>query len=350
MSQNTEQLKSAYTNKLDIINNQTSSLSSQLNEIDRKVDDIDETLNGLPTRIQQIRKMNYRVMVNFEKDVSALSERWSTIRQSAKDMVSANMPPLASEIRILETEIAQRRNDTAYEVSQLTNLDLKVSTLNVRISDLSARVSSTVGDVENRLRQLDQDVGIAERTVNLTSNVSFQWKVNETPILSANVKDLNNDVEGILSLTNQRFIFESEKEVVLKKTLFIATQKKKVRETSSRQTDRHGRQHCKRQSWSSLQDKVMYITFKPDSGQQEMKLDTKGNDADWSYAFISSYPQGRQTKSLQQREGSKTDEQSLCQLSVPDVVHPIQRRFIGDRPLYNANTAVQQYLFLGNYW
>jgi archaellum component FlaC len=326
MSQNTEQLKSAYTNKLDIINNQTASLSSQLNEIDRKVDDIDETLNGLPTRIQQIRKMNYRVMVNFEKDVSALSERWSTIRQSAKDMVSANMPPLASELRILETEIAQRRNDTAYEVSQLTNLDLKVSTLNVRISDLSARVSATVGDVENRLRQLDQDVGVAERTVNLTSNASFQWKVNETPILSANVKDLNNDVEGILSLTNQRFIFESEKEIVLKKRLFIATEKKKVRETVVDKpigivdTVTKGRVGL-------LAGQGIYVAFKPESGQKEMKLDTKGNDADLVIRFHKFISSGQADEELSKTEEAKPDTQPVpvicprCGAPYPDEIY-----------------------------
>lgn len=64
--------------------------------------------------------------------------------------------------------------------------------------------------------------------------------------------------------------------MVLKKTWFIATQKKKVRETTVDKpigmidTLVKGRVGI-------LAGQGLYIIFKPSSGQQELKLDTKGD-------------------------------------------------------------------------
>jgi len=60
----------------------------------------------------------------------------------------------------------------------------------------------------------------------------IQWTENECPVVAVNAKDMNKDVDGVLTLTNHRIILESVKEIVLKKTLFIATEKKKVREVA----------------------------------------------------------------------------------------------------------------------
>ena len=44
------------------------------------------------------------------------------------------------------------------------------------------------------------------------------------------VKERNDDPEGVLYLTDQRLIFEQKEEVATKKILFITTEKKKVQE------------------------------------------------------------------------------------------------------------------------
>ena len=114
-------------------------------------------------------------------------------------------------------------------------------------------------------------------------------------------------MEGILSLTNQRFIFESEKEVVLKKTLFIATQKKKIRETIIDKPIGMVDNIIKGRV-GILAGQGLYIKFKPDSGLEEMKLDTKGEDTDLVLHFHQFISSGKADQELETTESSKTEK------------------------------------------
>jgi DNA-directed RNA polymerase subunit RPC12/RpoP len=323
-----------YMSRLDSINGQALFLRRQLSDIERRVYNLDEALNRLPSRVQMIRKMNYKIMSNLEKDVAALSERWPTVKQSARDIVNVNVPAISSELSGLEAEIAVRRADTSYDVAHLASAEVKASTLGVRVSDLNSKVSSALGDVGNRLQTLDQDVDIAERTVNLAANASFPWKQDESPILSINAKDMKKDTDGIITFTNQRFIFESDKEVVLKKMLFIATEKKRVRETVIEKpigmvdTVTKGRVGL-------LAGQGLYISFKPQSGLPEMKLDTKGSDADQALRFYQFISTGQADQELSALEGTKPEEK----ISIP-VVCPRCGAPYSDE-IYRGQTSVQ---------
>ena len=324
----------AYMNRFNVITNQVSLLVQQLNQTSRNVTDIDDALNRLPTRIQQIRKMNYRVMMNLEKDVASLSERWSLAKPNVASIIGSTAPVLVSEGRTIENELAQRRFSSNYDVSQLSSVEARVSTFQAYVSDFSSRVSGATGDTLNKIHSLDRDVGVAERTLSLTSISSFKWKQGESPILSVKAKDLNADAEGVLSLTNQRFIYESEKEVVLKKTFFIATQKKKIRETT---VDRPIGMidNIVKGRVGILAGQGLYVTFKPDSGQQEMKLDTDGEDADLVLRFHNFISNGEADQELDATEGSKTDERPSVPIVCPRCSAPYSEE------IYRGQTSLQ---------
>ncbi|MCJ7770857.1 hypothetical protein MUP37_04690 [Candidatus Bathyarchaeota archaeon] len=323
-----------YMSRLNNISGQVSSLKLQLNDVTRRVDNVDDQLNSLPTRIQQIRKMNYRVMLSLEKDVASLSERWATVKSNVTSLIGSNVPFLVSEGTNIENEVAQRRYTSNFDVAQLATIEFKVSTFTVRVSDLTSKVSAATGDILNRLQSFDQDVGVAERTLSLTSGSSFQWKQGESPILSVNAKDLNSDVGGILSLTNQRFLFEAEKEVVVKKTLFIVTQKKKIRETTVDKPIGMVENIVKGRV-GILAGQGLYITFKPGSGQQEMKLDTKGDDTDLVLRFHQFISSGEADQELVTTESLKPDEQKPVPIICPRCGAPYSEE------VYRGQTSLQ---------
>jgi len=130
---------------------------------------------------------------------------------------------------------------------------------------------------------------------------------------------MDNDVEGVVTLTNQRFIFESEKEVVLKKRLFIVTEKKKVREVVIDQPigiiD-----HMSKGRVGFFAGHGIFITFKPESRLQEMKLDTKGYEADWTlrfYNFIVSGEAEKELAAMQEELGVEEKEERrplICEI------------------------------------
>ena len=273
-----------------------------MSEIEGKPLRLEDSLNKLPARIAQIRKMNYRALANLESDQTALVERWASIGPGLKEIIRSGVSSLRPEISILESEISQRRMDTVYNTMRLTNLEIRLSTLQLRLSDLSAHVSKSLGDIEGKLQSVEQDVALAEGTLNLISQASFQWKEKEFPIYAVNGKDMNRDAEGVITLTNLRFLFESEKEVVLKKRLFIATEKKKVRETLLDQpvgiidSVTKGRVGL-------LAGAGLFITFKPQSGLQEMKFDVKGHEADSVIRFYNYIVSGQADAEASSVEG-----------------------------------------------
>ncbi len=208
---------------------------------------------------------------------------------------------LRSELNDLERELSRRHRDARFEIARLEGVESELSVLGSWVSELEDDVSDTLGEFESRLEGLEEDLKIAEATVDLASKASFPWKEGESPIFAVEAKDMNNDIEGIVTLTNQRFIFESEKEVVLKKRFLIVTEKKKVREVVVDQpigiidSIHKGR-------IGFFAGHGLFIKFKTESRLEEMKLDTKGYEADWMLRFYNFIFSGEADEELASQE------------------------------------------------
>jgi hypothetical protein len=116
----------------------------------------------------------------------------------------------------------------------------------------------------------------AEATVNRLNGASFKWSQGETPVISIPAKNMKEKVDGVLTLTNQRLIYEETKEVVMKKVLLWATEKKTERRVllekpigavSKITIGRVG----------LLEGEGLYIDFK--QGQDQLVVDAYAEDA-----------------------------------------------------------------------
>jgi DNA repair exonuclease SbcCD ATPase subunit len=313
-----EARRAEYINKLDALEGEVSSLNGEIEDAEEMIDDLDAKLDGLPNRIQRIRRMNYKVLTYLEKDQASLVDRWTNRGPSLKENVRGRIAELRSTFNELERALSRRRRDPIQEVPRLRRIESRVEDCKSRVSELNAYVSDTLSEYENRLQNIEQDLNIAEATVDLMSQASFPWKEGESPILAVKAKDVNNDVEGILTLTNQRFIFESEKEIVLKKTLFIATEKKKVREVVIDQPIGMIDSLTKGRI-GFFAGQGLFITFKPQSRLKEMKFDTKGYEADWMLRFYNFIVSGEAEKELAALQGDEGIEKGVSRPLVCEI-------------------------------
>lgn len=287
-----------YLDKLNDLEGEVNSLNGKLGDVQEKIEDFDGKLADLPTRISRIRKMNYRVLTHLEHDKASLSDRWANVGPTFKERVRTRIGDLQTESQDLTRRLSRRRSGGSFEVARLRGIESRISNLRSRVGELEGDVSDTLGDFESRLEGLEQDLKIAEATVDLTSQAAFPWKEGESAIFAVEAKDMDNEIDGVVTLTNQRFIFESEKEVVLKKTLFIATEKKKVREVVVDQPiGIIDEMHKGRVGF--LAGHGVFITFKRESRLKEMKLDTKGHEADCMLRFYNFVVSGDADKELE---------------------------------------------------
>ncbi len=274
-SQNTRQ--NIYQQKINTLINEVNGLRLQLGGTEGKINRVDDTISKLPARIAAVRQMNYRIQTNFEGDQGTAAQRWAEIGPSVKTEASSRAGTIKMELNNLERDINSRRISASYDLVGLSGLDLRINTLRTLVYDFSSRIDWEMVPLESILTPLEQGVSNAEEVVKITSTASFQWKEGETPVVAVHAKDMNAKMEGILTLTNQRIIYEGEKEIILKKTLFIVTEKK-IERTPILERPIGSISKITKGRVGLLAGAGLFIEFK--QGDSELKLDTKSEEAD----------------------------------------------------------------------
>jgi hypothetical protein len=102
---------------------------------------------------------------------------------------------------------------------------MRINTLRTLVYDFSSRIDREMVPLESILTPLEQGVSNAEEVVKITSTASFQWKEGETPIVAVHAKYMNAKMEDPHAHKPEDNL-QREKEIILKKTLFIVTEKK----------------------------------------------------------------------------------------------------------------------------
>ena len=152
-----------------------------------------------------------------------------------KQALVSNVEPLAPQVNSLQVEVRGLRTqiDTgniAYSQMSIARLSTAASSMRSKVSSEVDKVNSPIGDLFSSVNAIDENLKIAENTMGLFGQANFPLKEDESPVLAFEGKILKGDKsEGTLFFTNQRFIFEAKKEVVLEKKFFIVTKKKTER-------------------------------------------------------------------------------------------------------------------------
>jgi hypothetical protein len=308
----------AYTNRVNTLTSEISSINSQTNNVTQRIDKFNEQVHSLSSRITSIRQGNYRVLTHLEKDQISLSEKWTKLSPDLRTITSQKSGIVESRTRNLQQALTHNQSRLDYNLGNLQGIDSNISELRLILSEIQGYVTSSLTPLEKNYQKIDLDLRKAERTVTLINQASFPWIEGETPIISTKAKDLINNSNGIITLTNLNFIYEHEKEIVLKKRFFIVTEKKIVREVVVHKPIGMVTQITKGRV-GLLKGSGLFIEFAPESGIPEMKLDTKGNEAEWitqSYNYIVSGQADQELSGItKQTESDKDTPQLLiCQI------------------------------------
>jgi len=302
-----------YTNRVSALFSEISSISQQASNITNNIESLNDQVHSLPTRIRRVRQGNYRALTHLETDQASLSEMWSQLSPNLRAITSQRSEAVHFKTRDLQRVLTQHQRRSNYDLGNLQNTESGLSELRITLSDIQSQIASSLTPIEKRYQNIDKDLRMAESTVTLVSDASFPWIEKETPIIATKAKDLNNDVEGIITLTNLRFIFEQEKEIVLKKRFFIVTEKKIVREVAVHKPIGMVTQLVKGRV-GLLKGAGVFVKFASESGLPEMKFDTKGHEADWltqGYNYIVS---GQVDEELAAASPESTSDQEVPQL------------------------------------
>ncbi|UCH02587.1 MAG: hypothetical protein JSV20_02020, partial [Candidatus Bathyarchaeota archaeon] len=272
-------LKLAYSKRVHSLSSEIVRVNQQTSNITHRIESFDNRVHGLSARISRIRQGNYRVLTHLETDQTTLSDTWSQISPDLRANTSLKSEAIRSRTLDLQGALRQRERYSNYNVTNLQGIESQLSEIRHSLAGIESDIANSLTPLEKRYKNIDQNLRKAESTVELVAQASFPWEEGETAIIAAKVKDLNNDLDGYITLTNLRFIFEHIKEIVLKKRLFIVTEKKIVREVAVHKPIGMITRLTKGRV-GLLKGSGLFVEFASETGIPEMKFDTKGSDAD----------------------------------------------------------------------
>ena len=277
--------KDALYAKLRSIESELTDASRAISGAESEVSSLDASIGSLATRLAGVRGRGYAALGHLDKTVDLLSKKWAEVAPAVRQSVANNLQPLGNQIRGLQTEAQTLRgqidaNNFSAAQSLAGRLAGDASSVRSRATGEAAQALAPAKDLAGALGAVDRDLKIAETTLGLFAQAAFPMKQQETPVLAIEAKLMEGEkCHGTLYFTNQRIVYEGQKEVVLEKKLFIVT-KKRIDRVVMVERPVGAVQAITKGRVGLIAGTGVYVQFKPEIGIAVTPYDVKGWEAD----------------------------------------------------------------------
>lgn len=333
--------REALSSRLRSIDSDLSSASEAISTAQTRFAYVEGAMSSISSRLATVRGRGYCAMGHLEKSTELLTRKWTESAPFLKQVFLNNIEPLNGQIRGLQAETQRVRTEmnagnVASGLSLASHFSVDASSIRARAVSEASKVGAPLNELGSSVTAIDRDLKIAEKTVELFSQAVFPFKQNESPVLAIEGKIMTGDKnEGTLYFTNQRFIFEARKEVVLERKFFIATRKKVERTVLIEQPIGALQEISKGRvglvAWTGV-----YIRFKPERRLEEKPFDVKGWEADVITRFFSYVMGGEADRDIDKIRGTATEKTPAIQIvRCPSCSAPYTRE------VYRGQTSVQ---------
>ena len=211
----------------------------QLTSLRSDVEDVDNSADGLPQRIADLRSRGYVFDKDLEGRVQDLKARWDQQRGLVLSEISRQNSELVSDLHGIEALMAQvvaRASDPvaarpvlAQAKSAISSLGSKADAAQDAVKSMFSAFASDLDTLKSRLDKVDwMLIQLSQACFTLLATEAAVMAVEAVWIKAG--KESADDPRGVLYLTDQRLIFEQKQEIATKKFLFVATEKQKVQQ------------------------------------------------------------------------------------------------------------------------
>ncbi len=212
-----------------------SQVEAQANWLSGSIAYVDSMATSLPSRFKALRASGFVHRMATERQMNEFIEKWNMARSSLSTEVEALSRQLRTEIDSFKSE----GNTLLYRIGQPFAIEPlvrgEVNLFNSRVESFISRAYGQISQAKTGLAELRQNIEKIEKTVleaedsiSAVRSASFALIDREHPILSVKAKKLEpgQKNDGRIIVTDQRLLYEVEKEVVVEKKLFVATKTK----------------------------------------------------------------------------------------------------------------------------
>ncbi len=202
-----------------------------------ELEDLTVTLGDLPGRLSRLRGRGYQFQSFLEKDLEQLGEDWEAVRQRAQATMDREVGRLSVAMKQVQAAVMSARQDVSLPVQTATQRIAQKSAQTENLEkDIRAARDSVRGMYDaagERVRQVEAQIQDAEQMLDELDAASFRLYPGEAPVAMAHgewLKSDDDEIKGLLFITDHRIIFERKEEVVTKRRLLVFKDKEQVRE------------------------------------------------------------------------------------------------------------------------
>lgn len=219
--------------EVDSVLHEVSEVEKKINVFTSLLALLDSYSIEIPSSIREIRSRGYVFYAGLEDQAGELVDSWLKLRHSFTSIAERLEDDYVPRLRRLRNE-CERLVDLGPTASGRVELDRvkgSVRDLGRAVGDMVDEASSRARGIERRFSSIKSRVDMALWCTSQLLQASFKLYDGENIVSAYRAKLMGEEkVKGYLYITDKRLVFEAEKEIVLKKVLFIPTKKKKVRE------------------------------------------------------------------------------------------------------------------------
>jgi hypothetical protein len=211
----------------------------RLSTVQEEVSDLDTTLTGLGQRLASLRTRGYVFGKDLENQARGLVSSWAPLFPNLQAQINTQSAALVNALRPIEMQMPQLNaaagNPGAARVL-LNTLRSETSMLEDKASAAEKSINSMYEQLGSQVALFSSQLDQVEYMLTQLAEAKFQLLPTEGGIAAVKAvwcksgKEEKDDPQGVLYLTDQRLLFEQKEEIVTKKVLFVATEKKMVQE------------------------------------------------------------------------------------------------------------------------
>ncbi len=203
------------------------------------VEDLQTTVNGMGQRIKEMRTKGYVFEKDLESKAADFAKQWSALQPSLLSQINTQAATLQGAIRSVDlkmTQLAGLRANLSAARPLMTTIQAEMDLLEDKVRSAEGTINGMYNSFNSQVSAVKGHLAEVDRMLKELAEATFKLLPTEGGIMSVkavwckDVKERDDDPEGVLFLTDQRLIFEQREEVATKKVLFITTEKKKVQE------------------------------------------------------------------------------------------------------------------------
>jgi hypothetical protein len=314
-----ENEKQALYSRLYSIESDLSNASAAISGARSNMAYVEGAMGSLPSRLTGVRGRGYAAMGHLEKSIDLLTRKWVDVSPIIKQAFLSSVEPLTAQINGLQAEARGLRTqidsgNLAYSQSLANRLSTDTFSIRTRANSEASKVYAPLSELVSSINAIDRDLKVAEKTLELFAQANFPLEQEENYVLAIEGKIMKGDKsDGTLYFTNQRFIFEGRKEVVLERKFFIATKKKTERIVLIDQPIGALQEISKGRvgliAWTGI-----YVRFKPERRLEEAPFDVEGWEADVIGRFFNYIVGGEADRDIAAMKGTSATAVPSIQL------------------------------------